>query len=130
MAGVSSGNYLWSAESRVGPSANSVWSSILLQTTEMQAALPCSSTSALSEMGNLADWPSADVCDMRPNSACDVNVVAGSIPTVSSDLNMAFTNLGRPELGDSASLLDPTAQMGAFATALHDQSHVWSQAML
>lgn len=130
MAGVSSGNYLWSAESRVGPSANSVWSSILLQTTEMQATLPCSSTSALSEMGNLADWPSADVCDMTPNSACDVNVVAGSIPTVSSDLNMAFTNLGRPELGDSASLLDPTAQMGAFATALHDQSHVWSQAML
>lgn len=122
MAGVSSGNYLWSADSRVGPSANSVWSTILLQTTEMQAALPCSST-ALPEMGNL-DWPSTDVCDMTPNSACDVNVVAGSIPNVSSDLNMAFTNLGRPELGDSASLLDSTAQISAFA-----ESQVWSQAM-
>lgn len=126
MAGVSSGNYLWSADSRVCPSANSVWSSILLQTTEMQAALPCSSN-ALSEMGNL-DWPSTDVCDMTPNSACDVNVVAGSIPNVSSDLNMAFTNLGRPELGDSASLLESTAQMGAFAAL--PESHVWSQAML
>lgn len=126
MAGVSSGNYLWSAESRCGPSANSMWSSILLQTTEMQAALPCSST-ALSEMGNL-DWPSTDVCDMTPNSACDVNVVGGSIPNVSSDLNIAFTNLGRPELGESASLLDPTAQMAAFAAL--PESQVWSQAMM
>jgi len=72
--------------------------------------------------------PNRDVCDMTPNSACDVNVVGGSIPNVSSDLNIAFTNLGRPELGESASLLDPTAQMAAFAAL--PESQVWSQAMM
>ena len=64
-------------------------------------------------MGNL-NWTSTDVCDMTPNSSCDVDVVAGSIPNVSSDLNMAFTNLGHLKLGYSANLLDSTAQIGAF----------------
>eukprot|EP01018_Ginkgo_biloba_P011543 Gb_06063 [translate_table: standard] len=125
MAGISGGN-LWSSAATAGLSP-SMWSAMLLQSTEPLQASSCSTT-PLTEMANLNSW-SSDVSDVTPNSCCeDGDNVSSSIASAASDVPMAFANLGHQQLVDSGALLDSNGQMGVFGVL--QNNHVWSQALL